>query len=132
MFRPLLLVLAIFAIVVLVGTIAVIGFGPDSRDEQPLVSPVARPLALELPLDCAIPERCVVQFQVDRRQGPAVGDYRCNRLSYDTHRGTDFRVLSPEDLAAGIPVLAAASGKVVGVRDGMEDVDVTVLGRNKI
>jgi murein DD-endopeptidase MepM/ murein hydrolase activator NlpD len=90
------------------------------------------PIALDLPIDCALPDRCVVQFHVDRRQGPGVGDYRCGSLSYDTHRGTDFRVLAREDFAAGIPVLAAAPGRVVAIRDGMDDIDVTQLGREKI
>lgn len=88
--------------------------------------------ALDLPLDCAVPQRCAVQFHVDRRPGAEVGDYRCGRLSYDTHRGTDFRVLSPQDFAIGIPVLAAAPGRVAAIRDEMDDIDVTELGRAKV
>ena len=87
---------------------------------------------LQLPLDCALPERCAVQFYVDRARGSAVSDYRCGRRSYDTHRGTDFRVLSPEDFRAGVPVLAAAGGQVLAVRDGMDDVDVGELGRDEV
>lgn len=87
---------------------------------------------LQLPLDCALPERCAVQFYVDRTPGAVVSDYRCGRRSYDTHRGTDFRVLSPEDFRAGVPVLAAAAGRVHAVRDGMDDVDVFELGRGKV
>lgn len=99
----------------------------------PLQSAAQAPsLALELPIDCALPDRCTVQFHVDRRQGPEVGDFRCGRLSYDTHRGTDFRVFAKEDFDAGIPVLAAAPGKVVAIRDGMDDIDVVVLGRDKV
>ena len=113
-----LLVLAISAL--LLG-----GMPPRSSAQAPS-------FALELPIDCALPDRCAVQFHVDRRQGPEVGDFRCGRLSYDTHRGTDFRVFAKEDFDAGIPVLAAAPGKVVAIRDGMEDIDVVVLGRDKI
>jgi|CXWL01.1.fsa_nt_gi murein DD-endopeptidase MepM/ murein hydrolase activator NlpD len=113
-----LLVLAISAL--LLG-----GMPPRSSAQAPS-------FALELPIDCALPDRCAVQFHVDRRQGPEVGDFRCGRLTYDTHRGTDFRVFTKEDFDAGIPVLAAALGKVVAIRDGMEDIDVVVLGRDKI
>lgn len=89
-------------------------------------------LSLELPLDCALPDRCVVQFHVDRAPGNAVSDYRCGRLSYDIHRGTDFRVLQAEDFLAGVPVLAAADGVVVAIRDGMPDIDVDKIGRDKV
>lgn len=87
---------------------------------------------LQLPLACALPERCAVQFYVDQAPGAAIRDFRCGRRSYDTHRGTDFRVLSPEDFRAGVPVLAAAAGRVHAVRDGMDDVDVFELGRDKV
>lgn len=130
MLRPLLLVFGVFAFVLLAGLVAIVGFGVD-EDDAP-VRPVAAPIQLQLPLDCDLPERCAVQFHVDRRPGLAVGDYRCGRRSYDTHRGTDFRVLSPKDFAAGIPVLAAAPGRVVALRDGMEDMDVVELGRSKV
>ncbi len=89
-------------------------------------------LRLELPLECALPDRCVVQFHVDRAPGSAISDYRCGRLSYDTHRGTDFRVLHAEDFHAGIPVLAAADGVVVALRDGIIDIDVDKIGRDKV
>lgn len=99
----------------------------------PLQSSAQAPaLALELPIDCALPDRCAVQFHVDRRRGAEVGDFRCGRLSYDSHRGTDFRVFAREDFDAGIAVLAAAPGKVVAIRDGMEDIDVATLGRDKV
>jgi murein DD-endopeptidase MepM/ murein hydrolase activator NlpD len=88
--------------------------------------------SLELPIACAIPDRCFIEFYVDRLEGPPVGDYRCGNRSYDTHRGTDFRVRAPQDLAAGVPVQAAADGTVVAARDGMQDVDVLELGRDKV
>ncbi|MGE0152537.1 MAG: M23 family metallopeptidase [Reyranellaceae bacterium] len=132
MLRPLFLVLAVFAFVLLAGVVAILGLGIEENQAAPPVRRVPAPIQLELPLDCALPDRCAVQFHVDRRTGPAVGDYRCGKRSYDTHRGTDFRVLSPQDFAAGIPVLAAAAGRVIALRDGMEDIDVVELGRSKV
>ncbi len=87
---------------------------------------------LEVPIACSIPDRCFIEFYVDRADGPPIGDYRCGVRTYDTHRGTDFRVRSPEDFAAGIPVVAAAAGTVTATRDEMADVDVGELGRDKI
>jgi hypothetical protein len=132
MLRPLLLVLGIFAIVLLVGVVAIIGFGNDPDTNEPTAHRVTQPIQLALPIDCALPDRCVVQFHVDRRPGLTVGDWRCGQLSYDTHRGTDFRILAKEDFAAGVPVVAAAPGKVIALRDGMEDIDVVELGRTKV
>ena len=131
MLRPLLLVLGIFSVLLLAGLTAILGFGPQSDAQEP---PVRRGAAmqLDLPIDCAFPDRCFVQFHVDRRPGLTVGDWRCGQLTYDTHRGTDFRVLSKEDFAAGIPVRAAAAGKVIALRDGMDDIDVVELGRSKV
>jgi hypothetical protein len=132
MLRPLLLVLGLFAALLLVGLAAIVGFGDDSDANEATVRRVSQPIQLALPIDCALPDRCVVQFHVDRRPGLAVGDWRCGRLAYDTHRGTDFRVLGREDFAAGIPVLAAAPGTVIALRDGMDDIDVVELGRSKV
>ena len=89
-------------------------------------------LRLELPLDCAVPDQCIVQFHFDLLPGRTIGDYRCGRLSYDAHTGTDFRVLHAGDFRAGVPVLAAADGIVVALRDGVADIDVDKIGRDKV
>lgn len=86
----------------------------------------------DLPVACALPAQCVVQFYVDSRSGPSVGDYRCGAVSYDNHRGTDIRVRTMHDVRKGVRVLAAAAGIVVAVRDGEPDIEVSVLGRDKI
>ncbi len=93
---------------------------------------LAAPPSFQLPLACDLPQRCFVEFYVDHGPGPDVADYRCGGRSYDTHRGTDFRVRDPADFAAGVPVLAAAAGTVLATRDDMADIDVTVLGRGKV
>jgi len=103
--------------------LAVVPIPVHSRDTPP---------ELEPPLDCALPERCFVQFYVDHASGPAVSDFRCGLVSYDGHAGTDFRVRSPDHFRKGIPVVAAAAGTVLQVRDGMDDVDVLELGRPKV
>jgi hypothetical protein len=77
----------------------------------------------ELPVDCAA-TTCVVQNYFDHDPGKAHRDYRCGSLSYDGHTGTDIRVPSLAEMERGVPVLAAAPGRVRAVRDGMADVNL--------
>src|SRR3712207_4454073 len=53
--------------------------------------------------------------------GPGASDPACGAATYDGHDGTDFRVRTMADMAAGVPVLATASGTVLRVRDGEPD-----------
>ena len=67
---------------------------------------------LSLPLDCAIGQDCAILQYADLDPGPGALDRSCGSLSYDGHGGTDFYLLRLELLDAGVPVLAAADGKV--------------------
>lgn len=82
----------------------------------------AADLPLEFPLNCRLGEDCFVQQFVD--QDPAEGqsrDYLCGPLTYDGHRGTDFRLIDDADIADDVQVMAAAPGIVRATRDGMQD-----------
>lgn len=79
----------------------------------------AEPPTLSLPAACEIGASCWLVNFVDHDPGPGAGDYRCGPLTYDTHKGTDFALRSDAQMRAGVDVLAAAPGKVVGTRDGM-------------
>ena len=74
-----------------------------------------------LPVDCMIGARCYIQSHVDRDPGPGAADYTCGSLSYDGHKGTDFRVATFADMKKGVDVLAVAHGTVRAVRDGVGD-----------
>jgi len=88
-----------------------------------LASPVvAGDFTLDLPIDCTLGKTCFIQNHVDRDPTPGVLDYQCGGLSYDGHKGTDFRLPTLADMARGVDVLAAAPGVVRGVRDGVADV----------
>jgi murein DD-endopeptidase MepM/ murein hydrolase activator NlpD len=76
---------------------------------------------LSLPIVCDLGKDCFIQQYVDVLPGEGVKDYRCGIASYDHHKGTDFRVLSVSAAKAGVPVLAAAAGRVKAARDGMDD-----------
>ncbi len=79
---------------------------------------------LELPVDCDMGRLCIVQNYVDHDPGPLARDFACGPLAYDGHRGTDIRVPSLVEMRRGVPVLAAAAGRVKAVRDGMADVSI--------
>lgn len=76
---------------------------------------------LSLPIACELGKTCFIQSYVDVDQGPGIRDYACGSATYDTHNGTDFRLVSAEQARVGVDVLAAADGTVKAVRDGMAD-----------
>ncbi len=88
----------------------------DTADAPILEVPI-----LEVPLDCGLGAHCVVQNYVDQDPGPGAADHTCGPLSYDGHRGVDFRVAGVAEMPAGVPVLAAAPGLVIVARDGRPD-----------
>jgi len=87
---------------------------------------------LALPVQCEIGRECWVVNYMDHDPGEGRRDYRCGRLTYDGHSGTDIAVRTLKDMEKGVPVLAAAAGRVRGVRDGVRDVNVNEGGRDAI
>src|SRR5258706_11134228 len=84
--------------------------------------------ALALPIACEMGKSCVLQNYVDHDPGPGARDYRCGRLTYNGHKGTDLRVIDLPSFKKGVPVLAAAAGRVRAIRDGMPDASVRDAG----
>lgn len=82
-------------------------------------------LDLGWPVDCTAGVDCRIQNYFDRDPGPGVADFACGPLSYDGHDGTDIALPTLADMARGVNVLAAAPGRVRGIRDGMPDISVT-------
>jgi hypothetical protein len=95
-----------------------------------LLWPVTRPAGprFDLPVACPADLGCVVRNFVDEDPGPDAKDWRCGRLTYDGHKGTDIRVPDGAAMATGVPVLAAAAGTVLRLRDGMDDVSIRATG----
>ena len=88
--------------------------------------------SLRLPVACAMVERCVIQKLVDHDPTPERRDYMCGRLTTDGHDGVDIRLRAIADMARDVPVVAAASGTVLRVRDGMADRNVRELGQAQL
>lgn len=88
----------------------------------------------DLPLVCEPGISCVVQNYVDHDPSGGARDHACGGMTYDGHNGTDFRLRSLLAMRQGVPVVAAAAGRVARVRDGVADGkfrpgDEAVLGR---
>jgi len=78
-------------------------------------------LRLSLPIKCTPGRDCFVQQYMDDDTSSKAHDYACGVETYDGHTGTDIRVRSLKDVARGVPVIAAASGIVTALRDGVAD-----------
>ncbi|MBI1172982.1 peptidoglycan DD-metalloendopeptidase family protein [bacterium] len=85
-----------------------------------LASP-AGAFQLQWPVDCTLGQTCHIQHYVDRDPGPGARDFSCGTLSYDGHDGTDIALPNRAAMAGGVKVLAAAPGRVLGLRDGVPD-----------
>lgn len=84
--------------------------------------------ALAFPMACEVGRTCEIQHYVDRRAGTGVEDYRCGRQTYEAHTGLDIRVPDMAAQGAGVAVLAAASGSVSRLRDGVADISIRAAG----
>ena len=83
---------------------------------------LAAPPALDVPVDCKLGRDCFIQFYVDRDAGTGIADYQCGALTYDGHKGTDFRLVDLPAMRRGVVVRAAAAGTVRAIRDGEPDI----------
>jgi murein DD-endopeptidase MepM/ murein hydrolase activator NlpD len=74
------------------------------------------------PVDCKIGENCWIYNYVDRGIDDDKGtDLACNSRTYEGHKGTDIALLNAKEIDKNIPVLAAAEGTVLKIRDGEPD-----------
>ena len=85
-------------------------------------------MPLDLPIECVPGKDCWIVNYVDAAPDKGASDYNCGGLTYDGHRGVDFAIRDLSVMNRGVAVLAATPGTVVGVRDGMRDIDVNKLG----
>jgi len=85
-------------------------------------APPAKPgLRLAWPIGCTLGRTCAIQNYVDDDPGAGALDYDCKHRTYAGHNGVDIRLTSMALERRGVDVLAAAPGRVLRVRDGIED-----------
>ncbi|MCK7614765.1 M23 family metallopeptidase [Roseibium sediminicola] len=84
----------------------------------PLTTVPVLALELSVPIACDPGRDCFVQNYVDIDPGKTVLTVDCGQASYDSHKGTDFRVLNTK---VEKDVLAAAPGRVKALRQDMPD-----------
>jgi hypothetical protein len=87
------------------------------------------PPVLNVPVRCHIGADCFVQNYVDVDPGSGMQDFACGRLTYDGHKGVDFRLTDLAAMRQGVTVVAAAAGTVTRTRDGVADVSIRQSGR---
>lgn len=87
-----------------------------------VASSAAGDFILQQPIACTLGEDCYIQQFVDHDPTSAASDFACGTLTYDGHKGTDFALPSLAAQAAGVNVIAAAAGRVMGVRNEMPDI----------
>jgi hypothetical protein len=84
-------------------------------------SALAQEPSLGWPVACAEGKNCWVVHHVDQDTSPAAQDFHCGHLTYDGHDGTDIAVRDFATMQSGLDVLAALNGKVVRVRNDIDD-----------
>jgi hypothetical protein len=92
----------------------------------------AAPFTIALPINCEVGSTCFIQNYVDHDSSEKVSDFQCGGRTYNGHDGTDIRLPDMDIQKSGVAVLAAAAGRIMNVRDGMDDVSVRVAGKGSI
>lgn len=85
---------------------------------SPLAAEPVAALELSVPIACNLGRDCFVQNYVDIDPEKTVLTADCGQASYDSHKGTDFRVLNT---LVEKDVLASAPGRVKALRQDMPD-----------
>lgn len=77
--------------------------------------------ALGWPVACTEGKDCWIVNYVDQDKSAAARDFQCGHLTYDGHDGTDIAVRDFAATQKGMDVRAALDGKVVRVRNDIDD-----------
>ena len=100
-------------------------------DRASASSPQTDTLSLDIPIDCNLEQDCFIMHYVDLDPTEAAVDFNCGRQTYDGHKGTDFGIGDLQVMAEGVPVIAAAPGRILRTRDGIEDKLIEALSQRQ-
>jgi murein DD-endopeptidase MepM/ murein hydrolase activator NlpD len=81
-----------------------------------------------LPAACTLGQDCWIMNYPDMDPSAAAHDPMCGLRTYDHHEGTDIAIRDVGAMRRGVPVLAAADGRVRNARDGMQDRFIDAAG----
>ncbi len=102
---------------------------------MPAPAAAAETLKLDFPLECTPGLSCWIPSYVDHDPTKGIRDYACGKATYNgtsgtvsIHKGTDIAIRDKAAMRAGVPVLAAAAGRIIGLRDGMADIGIREAG----
>lgn len=86
-----------------------------------------------LPVQCNLEADCwIVNYMDVEAPAQTAQDFKCGPRTYDGHKGTDFALRDLVRMETGVSVLAAASGRVLRIRDGVEDEILSRAALDKI
>lgn len=98
---------------------------PSALIADQTISNLPPQITFNLPAKCRLGETCWVANYVDVDPGSTAKDFRCQDRTFDKHDGVDIAIRDRRVMEQGVPVLAAATGIVRRVRDGVEDTALT-------
>lgn len=101
------------------GYASLLALLPIALFSAPAPAPAAE--FLSMPVSCALGGDCAIAVYFDADPSADARDYLCGAMTYDGHSGVDFAATTYAAMDRGIPVVAAAPGVVVGMRDGLPD-----------
>ncbi|MDP6173546.1 MAG: M23 family metallopeptidase [Rhodospirillales bacterium] len=87
---------------------------------------------LTWPMACVPGKDCWVLRHVDLDPSKGERDYACGTNTQDGHGGVDITLRDLSEMWRGVPVLAAADGVVLGIREGMVDINVRLQKRDRV
>lgn len=73
------------------------------------------------PAACSLGMDCWIAQYVDHDPSASFRDFTCGHQTYDKHDGIDIALKDRNAMNGGVHVVAAADGRVVRMRDGMDD-----------
>lgn len=79
------------------------------------------PVELGFPVFCNPGEDCWIINYPDLAPYGKIKDYKNGKITYDSNKGTSIAVRTVMDIKKGIPVISAADGEVISVRNDFED-----------
>lgn len=86
-----------------------------------LTSAFAAEHSLGWPAGCSEGKDCWIVNYVDQDKSASARDFECGNLTYNGHDGTDIGLRDFSTMQKGVDVRAAMEGKVVRVRNDIED-----------